>query len=87
MTDIQPSPEFPLYQINSHIETFGCEMFVAVWTNRGRGVVMIGAPSLERLRERWEQITNSDLNPELAQCVVMIHANKLPPSSTPEIAI
>jgi hypothetical protein len=50
----------------------GIPMWVAVWGNRGRGQVMIGAPTLDDLQERWEQITNSDFDRTLAQRVVQV---------------
>jgi hypothetical protein len=41
--------------------------FIAVWMNRGRGDVVIAAPTLEALRDRWEQITSCDLDEAMAQ--------------------
>ena len=46
-------------------------MWVNVWGNRGRGDVMIGAPTLAELAKRWEQITNSDFDETLAQQVIV----------------
>ena len=53
----------------------GFEMWVAVWGNRGRGNVMIGAPTLDELADRWEQITNSDFDRDMAQRIVTLAAN------------
>lgn len=53
------------------------EMWVAIWNNRGRGEVMFGAPTLDQLGERWEQITNSDFDPALAQHVVIAEVLKV----------
>ena len=54
----------------------GYEMWVAVWNNRGRGAVMIGAPTLDELADRWEQITSSDFERHRAQHVVTLAANR-----------
>ena len=72
MTTAHPSNEFPKRLLKGHVEARGAEMYVAVWTNRGRGHVMIGAPTLEALSARWEQITHSDFMPEMAQYVVVL---------------
>lgn len=53
------------------------EMWIAVWNNRGRGEVMLGAPTLDQLGERWEQITSSDFEPERAQHIVIAEASKV----------
>jgi len=47
------------------------DMWIAVWANRGRGHVMLGAPSLDLLAERWEQLTHSDFDRTRAQHVVV----------------
>lgn len=41
--------------------------YMAIWSNRGRGHVVIAAPSIDDLRARWDQITNTDLNELLVQ--------------------
>lgn len=50
----------------------GFEIWVAIWNNRGRGEVVLGAPTLDALAERWEQITSSDFERDRAQCVVFL---------------
>lgn len=53
------------------------ELWIAIWNNRGRGEVMLGAPTLDALGERWEQITSSDFDPTRAQHVVIAEALKV----------
>ena len=53
----------------------GFEMWVAVWGNRGRGDVLIGAPTLDELAARWEQITSHDFDRDMAQRIVTLAAN------------
>lgn len=52
-------------------EAHAYEMWIAVWSNRSRGHVMLGAPTLDLLAERWEQLTHSDFDRTIAQRVVV----------------
>jgi hypothetical protein len=67
MTD--PSIEFNKVPIEIAKTGMATEAWVAVWANRDRGHMIIGAPTLGQLAERWEQITHSDLDPDMAQQV------------------
>lgn len=66
---IEPTREFSRFAIHINTKANGFDCWVAIWTNRGRGHVVIGAPTLAELGERWEQITNSDFAPYKAQHV------------------
>ena len=66
---VDPSTEFNKAPIEIGQPGVATEAWVAVWGNRGRGHVMIGAPTLKALEMRWEQITNLDFDPTLAQHV------------------
>lgn len=73
-TGIHPAKSFRKIKTTKLEQFNGFEMYVAVWNNRGRGEVMLGAPTLELLEERWEQITHSDFEPSRAQRVVVAYA-------------
>jgi hypothetical protein len=64
-----PSTEFKKYPVEISKTGAATEAYVAVWANRGRGHVIIGAPTLAALESRWEQITNTDFDPTLAHHV------------------
>lgn len=49
------------------------DMYIAVWSNFGRGECVIGAPSLPALVDRWQQITRTTLDARRAQHVVVTH--------------
>lgn len=48
------------------------DMHIAVWKNSGRGECVIGAPSVEALRERWKQITCTRLDESRVQHVIVM---------------
>lgn len=58
----------------------GIDMWVAVWSNRGRGEVVLGAPTLDQLAARWEQITNCDFDRTIAQRTIQVawHGKDVP---------
>lgn len=66
---IDPSVEFKKYPVEIGKVGVATEAWLAVWGNRGRGHVIIAAPTLLALEARWEQITHSDLDPTIAQHV------------------
>jgi hypothetical protein len=66
---IEPTREFSRFAIHINTKANGFDAYVAIWTNRGRGHVVIGAPTLTELADRWAQITNSDFTPDKAQHV------------------
>lgn len=49
------------------------DMYIAVWSNFGRGECVIGAPSLQALDARWQQITRTTLDASRAQHVVVTY--------------
>lgn len=61
------SKQFEKLDIEIGKKAASYKAFMAIWSNRGRGHVVIAAPTIDALRDRWEQITNSDLNEPLAQ--------------------
>lgn len=60
-------------QINEPRPAF--DMYIAVWSNFGCGECVIGAPSLQALRDRWRQITRTPLDASRAQHVLVMHCN------------
>jgi hypothetical protein len=64
-----PSKAFRKLSVRVNTKSIGYRAWVAIWTNRNRGHVVIGAPTLNDLAERWGQITSSDFEPSYAQCV------------------
>lgn len=56
--------------------------YMAIWSNRGRGEVVIAAPTINDLRKRWDQITNTDLDEMMVQevfiCSVKLSTETLP---------
>lgn len=71
---IHPAQTFRKVKATASATIGAFEMYVSVWNNRGRGEVMIGAPSLDELEARWEQITSSDFERDRAQRVVVGYA-------------
>jgi hypothetical protein len=57
-------------QINEPRPAF--DMHIAVWANPGRGECVLGAPSVEALRERWQQITRTQLDESRVQHVIVM---------------
>lgn len=51
------------------------DMYIAVWSNFGRGECVIGAPSLKALADRWLQITRTALDESRAQHVLVMHCS------------
>lgn len=51
------------------------DMYIAVWSNFGRGECVIGAPSLQALSDRWLQITRTALDASRAQHVLVMHCS------------
>ena len=66
---IDPTTKLKRYPVEIGKVGVATEAWVAVWGNRGRGNVIIAAPTLQQLEARWEQITHSDLDPTIAQHV------------------
>lgn len=77
--------EFTKRQVTRDKPVPAYDAWVAVWNNRGRGAVMIGAPTLDLLEARWEQIANSDFDRTIAQRVVITswHKTDVPPLIEP----
>jgi hypothetical protein len=48
------------------------DMHIAVWAKPGRAECVIGAPSVEALREQWEQITHTRLDESRVQHVIVM---------------
>lgn len=63
----QSSKQFERLDIEIGKKAASYKAFMAIWSNRGRGHVVIAAPTIEALRDRWEQITSSDLDETMAQ--------------------
>lgn len=61
------SKEFERRYIEIGKQAAAYRAYMAIWANRGRGHVVIAAPTINDLRNRWEQITNTDLNESLIQ--------------------
>lgn len=59
-----------LYQVSE--PTAGFDMWVGTWSNNGNGHVVIGAPSLEALGDRWLQIVGVELDRSMAQHVIAV---------------
>lgn len=66
-----PSRQFTKLAIKVNTKATGYSAWVAIWTNRGRGHVVIGAPTLDDLAEHWERITHSDFDRSAAQRVFL----------------
>jgi hypothetical protein len=59
-TDERPkAAQFKRRRVMAQKPVAGYEAYVAIWMNDGRGEVMIGAPTLDALALRWQQITRS----------------------------
>lgn len=63
----QSSRQFERLDIEIGKKASSYKAFMAIWMNRGRGDVVIAAPTMAELVERWEQITHTDLNQSMAQ--------------------
>lgn len=63
----QSSDQFEKLDIEIGKKAASYRAFMAIWSNRKRGHVVIAAPTMSDLRARWEQITSSDLDETLAQ--------------------
>jgi hypothetical protein len=48
-------------------------MYLAVWSNPGRGECLIGAPTLEALARRWAEVTQRPLDASRAQYVLVMN--------------
>lgn len=62
---------FQMLTVPAQQSQTGFRLVCTVWRNRGRGEVMIGAPSMDELRERWEQITSSDFDASIVHEVYL----------------
>ena len=78
---VDPSLEFKKYPIEIGKKGAATEAWVAVWANRSRGHVIIGAPTLQALEARWEQITNVDFDPTIAQHVFVCKTETAAPAT------
>lgn len=67
----EPSRQFTKMAIQTNMKATGYCAWIAIWVNRGRGHVIVGAPTLDDLAARWEQITNSDFDRSAAQRVYL----------------
>lgn len=73
-TDERPkAAQFKRRRVMAQKPVAGYEAYIAVWMNGGCGEVIIGAPTLDDLALRWQQITQSDepFDPKRAQHVVL----------------
>ena len=75
------SKQFERIEIEVGKKGVGYRAFTAIWNHRS-GHVAISAPSMEGLKHRWTEMTNSDLDEAMVQevflCSVKIGATAKP---------
>jgi hypothetical protein len=67
--------QFARMMVQVHEPRAGFDMYVAVWSKPGHGECVIGAPSVMALAERWYDITQTALDANRAQHVMVIQCD------------